>query len=66
MASTKDIVDHHLNCFGAGDLNGVLSDYAPNAVLFTPDGPLRGVSTRSSRFSRRSLRSLENPEPRST
>jgi hypothetical protein len=32
------------HCFGAGDLNGVLSDYAPNAVLFTPDGPLRGVN----------------------
>jgi ketosteroid isomerase-like protein len=44
MASTKDIEDHHLNCFGAGDLNGVLSDYAPNAVLFTPDGPIRGVN----------------------
>ena len=43
MASTKDILDHHLNSFGDGDLNGVLSDYAPSAVLFTPDGPLRGV-----------------------
>ena len=43
MASTKDILDHHLNSFGDGDLNGVLSDYAPNAVLFTPDGLLRGV-----------------------
>jgi len=65
MASTKDIEDHHLNCFGAGDLNGVLSDYAPNAVLFTPDGPLRDVNAIKP-FSRRSLRSLENPEPRST
>jgi hypothetical protein len=44
MASTKDVVDHHLNCFGAGDLNGVLSDNAPNAVLVTPDGPLRDVN----------------------
>jgi len=43
MASTKDVVDNHLKCFGAGDLKGILSDYAPGAVLFTSDGPLRGA-----------------------
>jgi ketosteroid isomerase-like protein len=43
MASTKDVLDHHLKCFGEGDLEGILSDYAPGAVLFTPDGPLKGV-----------------------
>ena len=43
MASTKDVLDHHLKCFGDGDLKGILSDYAPEAVLFTPDGPLRGA-----------------------
>lgn len=43
MASTKDVVDHHLKCFDEGDLKGILSDYAPGAVLFTPDGPLRGT-----------------------
>jgi ketosteroid isomerase-like protein len=42
MASTKSVIDHHLKCFGAGDLNGILSDYAPGAVFFTPAGPLRG------------------------
>jgi ketosteroid isomerase-like protein len=42
MASTKDVIDHHLKCFGERDLKGILSDYAPDAVLFTPDGPLRG------------------------
>lgn len=41
--STKDVIDHHLKCFGEGDLKGVLSDYAPGAVLFTPDKPLRGA-----------------------
>ena len=45
MASTKDVLDHHLKCFGAGDLKGILADYAPDAVLFTPDGPLKGVDT---------------------
>jgi ketosteroid isomerase-like protein len=43
MASTKEVLDNHLKCFGAGDLNGILSDYAPGAVLFTPGGPLRGA-----------------------
>jgi ketosteroid isomerase-like protein len=43
MASTKDVLDHHLNSFDKGDLKGILSDYAPDAVLFTPDGPLKGA-----------------------
>src|SRR5262245_12102249 len=43
MASTKDVVDHHLKCFGERDLKGILFDYAPGAVLFTSDGPLRGA-----------------------
>jgi hypothetical protein len=42
VASTKSIIDHHLKCFAEGDLDGILSDYAPNAVLFTPAGPLKG------------------------
>ena len=43
MPSTKDILDHHIKCFFEFDLEGILSDYAPGAVLFTPDGPLKGV-----------------------
>ena len=43
MNSTKDVVENHLKSFGKGDLNGILSDYAPKAILFTPDGPLEGV-----------------------
>jgi ketosteroid isomerase-like protein len=43
MASTQDVLDNHLKCFGEGNLDGILSDYAPGAVLFTPDGPLRGA-----------------------
>lgn len=50
MASTKDVLDHHLKCFGAGDLKGILSDYAPSAVLFTPDGPLKGADAISPLF----------------
>jgi hypothetical protein len=43
MTSTKNVIDHHLKCFGEGDLKGILSDYAPGAVLFTPDGALMGI-----------------------
>jgi ketosteroid isomerase-like protein len=43
MTSTKDVLDHHSDCFDAGDVEGVLSDYAPEAVLFTPQGPLKGI-----------------------
>ena len=43
MALTKEVLNHHLKCFGEGDLKGILSDYAPDAVLFTTEGPLRGA-----------------------
>ena len=42
MASTNEVLHHHLKCFGEGDLEGILSDYASDAVLFAPDGPLKG------------------------
>src|SRR5262245_18397130 len=43
MASTKDILERHLKAFDQGDRNGVLSDYAPGAVLFTRDRTFKGV-----------------------
>jgi ketosteroid isomerase-like protein len=44
MSATQAVVDHHLGSFFERDLDGILSDYAPEAVLFTPDGPLHGVA----------------------
>lgn len=44
MTSTEDVLKHHLKCFDNGDIDGILSDYAPSAVLFTAAGPLRGPS----------------------
>jgi len=43
MRSTRDVVDNHLKSFGERNLNGILSDYAPGAVLFTPQGPLKSA-----------------------
>ncbi len=50
MASTKEVLEHHLKCFAEGDLEGILRDYAPGAVLFTPDGPLKGAEAIRSLF----------------
>jgi ketosteroid isomerase-like protein len=43
MRSTKGVIDNHLKCFGEGNLEGILSDYAPDAVLFTAEAPRRGI-----------------------
>ena len=43
MTSTLDVLDHHLKCFGEGDLDGLLADYSPDAVFFTPAGLVKGL-----------------------
>jgi ketosteroid isomerase-like protein len=42
MLSTNDILNRHLGSFAERDLDGVLADYASDAVLFSPGGPLKG------------------------
>ena len=42
MRSTQEVIDHHLECFGRGDLEGILADYSPTAVMLTPTGVLHG------------------------
>jgi len=42
MPTTSDVVDQHMKCFAERDLDGVLADYSPDAVLFTPGQPLKG------------------------
>ena len=42
MASTSDVLDHHLKCFDEGDVSGILDDYSSDAVLFTTNGKLIG------------------------
>jgi hypothetical protein len=43
MKTTGEVLTNHLMSFSKGDINGILSDYAPMAILFTPAGPLVGV-----------------------
>lgn len=42
MLSTRDVLDRHLRSFAERDIEGVLADYSPDAVLFSPEGPLKG------------------------
>jgi len=34
MRSTNDVLDHHLEAIKQGDVNAVLSGYAPDAISF--------------------------------
>jgi ketosteroid isomerase-like protein len=40
---TQAVFDHHVQALGEG-LESVLSDYAEDCVLYTPDGPKRGLA----------------------
>ena len=53
MASTKDILDHHLKAFDQGDVDAVLSDYAPNIIFSQRGEAFRGRRARSGHCSRR-------------
>lgn len=44
MSTTATVLNNHLKSFSERNLAGILSDYAPSAILFTPDGPLVGVN----------------------
>ena len=42
-ASTAAVLNHRLQCFEAGDLEGILGDYTHESVLCTPFGVIRGL-----------------------
>ena len=52
MSSTEEILNHHLESFGGGDLEGLLSDYTDDSVLETPMGQMK--------FSKNSLNWTQN------
>ena len=41
--STEEVLTHHLESFGAGNLEEILADYKENSVIITPDGVLKGM-----------------------
>jgi len=40
---TNRVLDNHLSSAGRGDLEGVMSDFAEDSVLFLAQGPVRGM-----------------------
>lgn len=42
MSSTESVLAHHLEMFGDGDLEGLMEDYASDAVFISESGTLRG------------------------
>ncbi len=40
--SPQEVFQHHAEALGAEDLDGIVSDYADDAVFITPDGIRRG------------------------
>ena len=64
-STTQAVVGHHLERFAALDLQGVLADYAPDAVVIVPTCVLRGVHEITPSFKACLPRSAE-PAPRSS
>src|SRR5262245_24075873 len=58
--SAREVVDHHVRCFRDGDIEGILSDYSDEAILFTPDRLLKGREAIASLY-RRLLREFREP-----
>jgi ketosteroid isomerase-like protein len=50
MPTTNDVLNQHLESFGEKNLDGILADYAADAVLFVPGGPLKGHEARKTFF----------------
>lgn len=42
VASTEEVLDHHLASFGAGKVDEIIADYADDAVFVSPMGIIKG------------------------
>lgn len=43
MTTTAEVLGHHMEALGAGDGAAILSDYAADATLLTPNGVFSGT-----------------------
>ncbi len=41
--ATKKVIEHHLQAFGSGDIEAVLSDYTEESIVITPEATLKGL-----------------------
>src|SRR4051812_27959248 len=52
MSSTDEILQRHLDALAAGDLEGLLADYADDAVMISGPEPIRGIDALRKVFER--------------
>lgn len=52
MSATESILEHHLEMFGERDLDGIMEDYADNAVLITQTETFSGQDEIREMFSK--------------
>tara|TARA_Y100001934_G_C11724339_1_gene482777 strand:+ start:85 stop:528 length:444 start_codon:yes stop_codon:yes gene_type:complete len=43
ISETEKVLKHHLEAFGAGDVEEILKDYTEDSVVITQDGAIRGI-----------------------
>ncbi len=41
--TTEQVITHHLEAFGAGDVDEIVADYTDDSVIIVPDATYRGV-----------------------
>jgi ketosteroid isomerase-like protein len=61
VPTPQEILAHHGEALGAGDLDGIASDYTDDAVLITPQGTFRGKAGARAAW-RQLLDDLPNPK----
>src|SRR5262245_11094377 len=42
--TTEDVLNHHLNAFGAGNADEIIKDFTEESLLFLPDTTSRGTA----------------------
>lgn len=50
VTATRQVFDHHIGALLAGDLEGIMSDYAEDSVLIGPEGVVKGRSAIEATF----------------
>jgi len=50
MDVTTVVLERHKKTFGSQDMEGVMADYAPDAVMFSAGGPVKGTAALRSTF----------------
>ncbi|MBI4774397.1 MAG: nuclear transport factor 2 family protein [Deltaproteobacteria bacterium] len=43
MASTSDVLSHHLGAFGQGSVEEIVKDYTDQSAVLHPDGVVKGL-----------------------